>query len=209
MMKKVLIGVAVLLLGLCAVVAAQPSEFALERSGTVNAPPEVVFAQVNDFHQWARWSPWEKMEAEGKLKKTFGGPETGGVGQTYEWDGEKTGKGSMKIVESKPGELVKLDLHFMEPMEANNPTSFIFTREGEGTKVTWRMEGKNNFAGKAFSLVMDMDKMVGKDFEAGLAGIKAEAEAAHSKALADAKAAAEKKAADEAAAANAVAAPTP
>lgn len=208
MLKKVLIGVAVLVLGVVVVISMQPAEFKLERSAVVSAAPEHAFAQVNDFHQWAKWSPWDNVEGD-NLKRTFGGPETGGVGATYAWVGDKTGEGNMKITESKPAEHIKIDLNFTKPMTASNITEFHFAKEGEGTKITWTMSGKHDFMGKAFGLVMNMDKMVGGDFEKGLAGIKTQAEAAHGQALAEAKAAAEKKAADEAAAANAVAAPTP
>lgn len=199
MLKKALLVVGVLIVGVVALVASRPSEFSIERSLVVGAPPELAFAQVNDFKAWAKWSPWAKLDPQ--MAITYGGPEAGGVGATYEWKGNKdVGSGKMAITESKPGELVKIQLDFLEPFPASNVTQFIFAKEGEGTKVTWRMDGKNTFMGKAFSLVMDMDKMIGADFEKGLAAMKTESEAAQAQALAQAKAEAEKAAAEKAAA---------
>lgn len=213
MLKKALLAVGVLVAGLCAFIATRPSEFSIERSLVVAAPTEVVFAQVNDFKGWAKWSPWAKLDPQ--MAITYAGPETG-VGATYAWQGNKdVGSGKMEITESKPGELVKINLDFIEPFPASNVTQFVFAQEGEGTKVTWRMDGKNTFMGKAFSVVMDMDKMIGADFEKGLAAMKTESETLHAQALARAKAeaeklAAEQKAAEEAAAAQpTVAAPVP
>lgn len=213
MLKKALLAVGVLVAGLCAFIATRPSEFSVERSLVVAAPTERVFAQVNDFKGWAKWSPWAKLDPQ--MAITYGGPETG-VGATYAWKGNKdVGSGKMEITESKPGELVKINLDFIEPFPASNVTQFSFAKDGEGTKVAWRMDGKNDFMGKAFCLVMDMDKMVGGDFEKGLAAMKTESETLHAQALAQAKAeaeklAAEQKAAEEAAAAQpTVAAPVP
>jgi len=198
MLKKALLVVGVLIVGAVALVASRPSEFTIERSLVMSAPPEVAFAQVNDFKAWAKWSPWSKLDPQ--MAITYGGPETG-VGATYAWKGNKdVGSGKMAILETKPGELVKINLEFVEPFAATNVTQFLFAKDGEGTKVTWRMEGKNTFMGKAFSLVMDMDKMIGADFEKGLADMKSASEAAHAQALAQAKAEAEKAAAEKAAA---------
>lgn len=206
MLKKVLLAVVVLVVGLGALISSRPSEFAVERSLVVSAPPEVAFAQVNDFKAWAKWSPWAKLDPQ--MAITYGGPETG-VGATYEWKGNKdVGSGRMEITETKPGELVRIALDFKEPFPATNVTKFLFAKEGEGTKVTWRMEGKNTFMGKAFSLVMDMDKMIGADFEKGLAAMKTETEGVHAQALAQAKADAEKAAAEKAAAEQEAAAQT-
>ena len=199
MLKKVLLAVVVLVVGLGALVASRPSEFTVERSLVISAPSEVAFAQVNDFKAWAKWSPWAKLDPQ--MAITYEGPEAGGVGATYAWKGNKdVGSGKMAITESKPGELVKINLDFLEPFPASNVTQFLFAKEGEGTKVTWRMEGKNGFLGKAMCLVMDMDKMVGGDFEKGLADMKTASEAVHAQALAQAKVEAEKAAAEKAAA---------
>jgi Polyketide cyclase / dehydrase and lipid transport len=186
MLKKIGLGLLALVAVLIAVIASRPSTFEIKRSLLINASPEVVFAQVNDFKSWATWSPWDHMDPS--MKKTYSGAETG-VGAHYAWVGNKdVGEGSMTITDSKPSEHIGLDLEFVTPMA------------GDGTTVTWTMSGKNNFMGKAFSLVMDMEKMVGPSFEKGLAAMKTASETA----AADAA----KKAADDAAAAAAAAVPT-
>ncbi len=177
--RKILIGLGVLL-GLVAVfaifVAMQPDEFAVERSTTVAAPPQVVFDQVNDFHKWEAWSPWAKLDP--MAKNTFEGPDSG-EGAQFAWAGNnEVGEGQMTIVESRSPEHIKIDLEFIKPMAAENVTLFKFTPEGAGTKVVWTMSGTNDFVGKAFCLFMNMDKMVGPYFEKGLAAMKAHAEAA-------------------------------
>ena len=174
MFKKILLTLAAILVGLAAVIAMQPADFTVTRSTTVNAPPATVFAQVNDFRNWEAWSPWLQMDPNTKF--TFGGPAEG-EGATNAWVSEKTGEGNMTIVESQPSERVEIDLIFVKPFKADNDVVFAFKPEGGRTAVTWTMTGKNNFFGKAFGLFMDMDKMVGGDFEKGLAGIKSAAEA--------------------------------
>ncbi len=202
MLKKVLIGLAVVILALVGFIASRPSTFRIERSATVAAPAEVVFAQVNDFHKWGAWSPWDKLDPN--QKRSFEGAESG-QGAKYSWVGnDKVGEGRMTLEESKAGELVRIKLEFLKPWEATNTTTFSFKAAEGGTTVTWAMEGTNNFGSKAFSLVMDMDAMVGKDFENGWAAMKTVAEA-EAKRLEEerkvAEAEAAKKAAEEAAAA--------
>ncbi|HVR19165.1 MAG TPA: SRPBCC family protein [Polyangiaceae bacterium] len=131
---------------------------------------------VNDFHEWPVWSPYEKLDPA--MKKTFEGPRSG-AGSVYAYSGnEKAGQGRITIEKSVPGSLVALKLEFQKPFVATNEGSFTFTREGNATNVTWAMEGKNNFLFKAFSLVMNMDKLVGSEFEKGLAAMKIAAEKA-------------------------------
>lgn len=176
MFKKILIGLAVVILILVVVTALQPADFKVERSTTVNAPPATVFGNVNNFHKWEAWSPWAKMDPA--MKTTYEGPEAG-TGAKYTWVGDsKVGEGKMEITDSKPAELVKIKLDFIKPVAATNDTVFDFKPEGSGTKVTWTMTGKKNFMMKGFGLVMSMDKMVGGDFEKGLAQMKAVSEAA-------------------------------
>jgi len=166
MLKKIAIGVGVVIVLLVVVVATRPSEFRIERSKSIDAPPEVVFLFVNDFHDWPAWSPWEKLDP-GMQRSHSGAPE--GKGAMYAWSGnDQVGKGKMTIVESRPNERVGIELEFQEPWTATNQTTFAFGRAGDGTKLTWAMEGKNGFVAKAFSMFMDMDAMVGKDFEKGL-----------------------------------------
>jgi hypothetical protein len=175
MLKKILIGVAAALALLLVVIAVQPATFHVERSLTMAAPPEAAFAQVNDFHAWSAWSPWEKLDPA--MKRTYDGAPAG-VGAKYAWVGNKdVGEGRMTIEHSDPS-TIAIKLEFLKPFEATNTATFTFTKTPEGTKTTWAMDGNNNFISKAFSLVMNMDKMIGPDFERGLAGIKTAAEAA-------------------------------
>lgn len=169
----VLLGIIVLFV---AVIVTRPAEYRVERSASMSAPPAVVFDFVNDFHKWETWSPWEKLDAS--MKKTFDGPPAG-VGAVYAWTGnDKVGEGRMTITESRPSESVVIKLEFIKPFAATCITTFNFSPQSAGTKVTWTMEGTNNFVAKAFSLFMNMDNMVGKDFEKGLAQLRTQAEAA-------------------------------
>ncbi len=176
MYKKILIGLAVVIAVFVGVVAIQPADFSISRTATMAAPASVVFAQVNDFQKWGAWSPWEKMDPT--MQRTFGST-TVGVGAVYSWVGNKqVGEGRMTMTESRPDEYILIKLEFIKPFVATNPTEFTFASEGNQTKVTWTMTGKNNFMAKAACLFMDMDKMVGGDFEKGLAAMKAVSEAA-------------------------------
>lgn len=192
MAKKILLAVGAVLVLFLVVVAMQPAEFSLKRSGTMNAPAAVAYALVADFKAWEQWSPWDKLDP--KQERVYSEPSMG-LGANYHWKGDKVGEGNMKITEAKPGEHLSIALDFIKPFPASNPTTFDFAESNGVTTVTWTMSGKYDFMGKAFSLFMNMDKSVGGDFERGLAAMKtaAEAQAAELK----------KKAADEAAAAEA------
>ena len=174
MLKKILIGVAGAIAVFLLVVATRPATFHVERSITIGAPPANAFAQVNDFHSWSAWSPWEKMDPQ--MKRTFSGP-AAGTGATYAWVGnDDVGDGRMTIEQSDSPSLVSIKLEFIKPFAATNTATFSFAPSPEGTKVTWAMDGNNNFMAKGFQLFMNMDKMVGADFERGLAGLKKAAE---------------------------------
>ncbi|MGD9646005.1 MAG: SRPBCC family protein [Pirellulales bacterium] len=178
MVKWILIVLGVLL-GIVAVlaivVALQPAEFVVERSLTMAAPPDVVFDQVNDFHKWQAWSPWAKLDPD--AQNTFEGPDSG-EGAKFAWSGNNdVGEGNMTIVESRRPEQIKIDLRFVRPFEDQADTLFSFAPTSDGTQVTWRMSGTNNFVGKAMCLVVNMDTMVGGDFDKGLAAMKEIAEA--------------------------------
>lgn len=176
MLKKALIGLAIAMVLFLSVVALQPADFRVSRSTSVSAPPAAAFDQVNDFKRWVDWSPWAKLDPQ--MKTTYSGAESG-VGSVYEWAGnDEVGEGRMTILECKPGELISIKLEFLKPFEATNTAEFTFKAEGDGSLVTWSMFGKNGFMGKAIHLFMDMDKMVGGDFEKGLAQLKLAAEAA-------------------------------
>lgn len=176
MVKKILIGLAVIVVVLVVIILLQPSHYRVERSATMNAPASLVFAQVNDFHNWNAWSPWAKLDPA--MKQAFEGAPAG-TGAVYSWAGNKdVGEGRMTITDSHPSDLIKIKLEFIKPFAAINATDFSFKPQGNQTAVTWTMSGDNNFIGKAFGLFMNMDKMVGGDFEKGLTQLKAVTEAA-------------------------------
>jgi hypothetical protein len=203
MLKKILLGLAVVIVALAGFIATRPSTFSVQRSATMKASPDIAFALVNDFHQWDAWSPWEKLDPA--MKKTHEG--AAGTGAKYSWSGnDDVGEGRMTIEESKPAELIRIKLEFLKPFESSSTTLFTFKPEGENVSVTWKMSGDNNFVGKAFSVFMDMDEMIGKDFEKGLASMKTLAEAEATKRAEEARKVAEEKAAAEKAAAEAAAA---
>jgi polyketide cyclase/dehydrase/lipid transport protein len=179
MLKKILIGtaavVAILVVGFLIVVSMQPDDFRISRSAKMSAPPSAVFTQVNDYHQWDAWSPWAKLDPNAKV--TYEGP-TSGEGAIFAWSGnDEVGVGRQTIVESRPDELVRIKLEFEKPFKATSTAEFTFKPEGDQTLVTWSMFGKNSFMCKAISLLMDCDKMVGSEFEKGLASMKAVVEA--------------------------------
>jgi Polyketide cyclase / dehydrase and lipid transport len=176
MIKKILIGLVVIVVVLVVIIALQSSTYHVERSTTINAPASVVFAQVNDFHNWNAWSPWAKMDPA--MKQTFEGAPAGN-GAVYTWTGNsEVGEGRMTITDSHPSDLINIKLEFIRPFAATSATVFTFKPNGNQTVVTWGMTGDKNFIAKAFHLVMNIDKMVGGDFEKGLAQMKAVAEAA-------------------------------
>jgi hypothetical protein len=175
MVKKILLVLVVIIVGFVVYVAIQPSEFAITRSATMAAPAADVFAQVNDFHNWQAWSPWAKLDP--KATNSFEGPSSG-EGAIFKWSGnDQVGQGVMTLTESRPNDLIKIKLDFIKPMEATNITEFTFKPEGEKTLVTWTMSGHNNFVGRAFCLVMNMQKVVGNEFDKGLASMKSIVEA--------------------------------
>ncbi len=152
------------------IVALQPAEFRVARSASMAAPASDVFAQVNDFHKWADWSPWDKIDPA--MKRTYEGAPTG-VGAVYAWKGNgEVGEGKMTITESRPSDFIGIKLEFVKPFAANNDVDFSFKPDGNQTAVTWGMSGKKNFMMKGFSLFMNMDKMIGGQYEKGLASIK-------------------------------------
>ncbi len=176
MLKNILITVAIIISVLAVVVALQPAEFRVARSAIMSAPAQVVYAQVEDLRKWEAWNPWQKIDPAMKL--TFAGPATG-PGASYSWVGNnQVGEGRLTIIESRPNDLVRIKIEFMKPFAATNTAQFTFKPEGDKTAVTWSMQGNNNFIAKALHLVMNMDKMVGGQFEKGLADMKLVAEAA-------------------------------
>jgi hypothetical protein len=174
--KKILLGLVVAVVAFVAIVAMQPSAYRVARGATIAAPPPAVFAQVNDFHNWEAWSPWAKLDPA--AKNSFEGAPAG-EGAIFAWSGnDQVGEGRMTLVESRPSELVRIKLDFFKPMEGTSDVEFTFAPQADQTAVTWAMSGERNFIAKAICLFMNMDKMVGGDFERGLAQMKAVAEAA-------------------------------
>lgn len=163
------IGVAVFLLALVAFIASRPTDYRVERSATVSAPPDAVFGVINDLHQWGLWSPYDSRDPN--MKKTYSGTEAG-PGAAYAWNGNKdVGEGKLTIVSSKPGELVTMNLEFTRPFACTNEVNFKIEPVAGGSRVSWIMDGKNNFMSKTFGLFMNMDKMIGTDFEKGLGNL--------------------------------------
>lgn len=174
MLNKILGGALALLLVATLVIigiaTTKPSTFEVKRERVVAAPAGSVFANLNDFRRWQRWSPWEKLDPN--LKRTYGGAEQG-VGATYAWQGNSdAGAGKMTITDSTPERQLKIRLDFTEPFASTNSTIFDLVPQGQGTRVIWRMTGDNTFVGKVFSIFFDMDEMVGQDFERGLSNLE-------------------------------------
>ena len=174
MLKKTAIVVAVLVIGILAFAATRPDTFHVERSATIKAPPEKIFPFLNDFKLSQAWSPWEKKDPA--MKRTFGNT-TSGKGAYYAWEGNKdVGKGSMEVAESTPPSRLVLNLTFLEPFEAHNTATYVLKPEGDSTKVTWSIDGPMPYISKVVSIFCDMDTLIGKDFETGLANLKTIAE---------------------------------
>jgi hypothetical protein len=175
-MTTIAIIAAVLLIAVAAVLvlaATKPGTFRVERATTIKAPRERIFALINDFHNWTSWSPWEKMDPA--MQRRYAGPASG-KGAVYEWEGnKKVGAGRMEIVDAAHSK-VAIKLDFLRPFEAHNNVAFTLEPQGDATLVTWAMQGPLPYIGKVMHVFMNMDRMVGKDFESGLANLKAAAE---------------------------------
>ena len=173
MISRIAAVLIVLLVVVLIYAATRPDNFRLERTATIDAPPEKVFALINDFNRWSAWSPWEKIDAD--LKRNYSGA-AAGVGAVYAWEGSKTGVGRMEIMESSPASRVKIKLDFFKPIEAHNTAEFSLLPRGASTEVTWAMYGPSPYLSKLMGIFFSMDKMVGKDFESGLENMKAAAQ---------------------------------
>ncbi len=173
MLKKILLGlVAIIVVAVVVVLilaSMQPDEFRVERSATINAPAEKIVAHIDDFHQWSAWSPWEHLDPA--MQRTFTGAPTG-KGSIYEWSGNSdVGQGRMEILDAT-SDKVAIKLDFYKPMEASNIAEFALQPKGDATDVTWAMYGPMPFISKVMCVFLDMDKMIGPDFEKGLAELK-------------------------------------
>ncbi len=173
MLKNIGLVVITLIVALLLFAATRPNTFSVERRITVQAPPEKIQPLIADFHRWAAWSPWEKLDPA--MKRTFGGPPAG-VGATYAWEGNKdVGSGRMEVKALAPDK-VSIQLDFIEPFEGHNTTDFTLAPKDGGTEVRWLMFGPAPFITKLMGVFVSMDAMIGKDFEKGLAQLKAQAE---------------------------------
>ena len=173
-MLKIIAGIAVVLalaIGVLLILAAsKPDTFRIERSATINAPPEKIFAVLSDFRQWTGWSPWENKDPD--MKRSYGGADRG-KGAVYGWEGDKNvGTGRMEILEANTPSKLVIKLDFFKPFEAHNTAEFTMLPQGNATNVHWVMHGPAPFMSKVMQVFMNLDKMVGKDFEAGLANLK-------------------------------------
>jgi hypothetical protein len=176
MLMKILIGLAVVVVVLVMIVATRPSEFRVARTATIAAPAPAVFAQVNDFRRWEAWNPWARIDPA--MKQTYEGAPAG-PGAVYTWAGNhEVGEGRMTLTESRPSDLIRIKLEFLKPFRGTSVAEFTFRPEGDHTVVTWSMVGENDFIAKAVHLFVDMDRMVGGNFEKGLAQMKSVVEAA-------------------------------
>ena len=178
MIRKILLALAGVVVVFVAIVAMQPSEYRVARTARISASAEAVFGQVNDFHKWQAWSPWARLDPA--MKQTYEGAPAG-VGAVYTWAGNnEVGEGRMTLTESRPSELVRINLEFLKPFAGTSTAEFTFKPEGTQTAVTWSMTGKVNFMAKVVHLFMDMDRMIGDKFEQGLARLKSITEAGQS-----------------------------
>ena len=171
----IIVGIVVLaILAILAIAATKPNNFIVQRSTEIAAPAEAVFSLIDDFHKWRDWSPWEGLDPD--LKRKMSGTDSG-PGAVYEWDGnKKVGTGRMEIIEATaPGKVV-IKLDFLRPFEAHNVAEFTIVPQGQTSRVNWTMRGPAPFMTKLMQTVMNFDKMIGKDFEKGLANLKAIAE---------------------------------
>ncbi len=174
MLAAVAIIVAAAIAGVLVFAATKPDTFRVERATDIGAKPENIFPFINDLKRWEAWSPWEKKDPA--MKKTFGAA-TAGPGASYAWEGNKdVGKGRMEVTESVPSSRVTFVLDFEMPFEAHNTVEFTLKPGGNKTTVTWAMHGPSGYISKLMQVFMNMDRMVGKDFETGLANLKAAAE---------------------------------
>lgn len=174
MLKTIGIIIVVALAAVFIVAATRPDSFRVERTARIQAPPEKIFPFINDLHRFAIWSPYENKDPA--MKRTHSGAASG-KGAQYAWDGNKeVGQGSMEIVESSPPHRLTMKLDFIRPFDAHNIVEFTLAPNGEATDVSWALHGPSPYISKLMGLFFSMDKMIGKDFEEGLAKLKAAAE---------------------------------
>ncbi|HSB98201.1 MAG TPA: SRPBCC family protein [Spongiibacteraceae bacterium] len=174
MIKKILIAVALAVVAVLVFAATKPDTFSVQRAIAIKAPPEKIFPLLNDFHSWGLWSPYEKLDPA--MQRTFSDPASG-VGAVYQWESDgQGGVGSMEITRATAPTLLALNLNFVKPFATRNTVEFALQPAGNSTMVTWTMRGPSPYVAKVMQVFFNMDSMVGKDFETGLADLKAVAE---------------------------------
>ncbi len=174
MIKIIAIVIVVFIAGILGYAATRPDTLRVQRATTIHAAPDKIFAFINDFRSWPSWSPYEKKDP--LMKRTLSGAASG-KGAIYEWDGDKNiGKGRMEILDTTPGSKIVIKLDFFSPFEGHNTAEFALSPKGNATDLTWLMYGPNTFMGKVMGTFINMDKMIGDDFEVGLANLKVMAE---------------------------------
>jgi hypothetical protein len=174
MLKIILIVIVVLIAAILAYAATRPNNFRVQRSASINASPEKIFPLIADFHNWASWSPWEKKDPA--MKRTYSGAASG-KGAAYAWEGNKdVGSGRMEITEATSPSKITIQLDFIKPFEGHNIAELTLQPAGGATNVTWEMHGPMAFIMRVFGIFVNMDRMIGNDFETGLANMKAVAE---------------------------------
>jgi len=174
MLGAIAVVAVVLVAALLGFAATRPNTFRVQRSLAIQAPPQRIFNLIADFHQWALWSPYEKIDPA--MKKTFSGSQDG-KGAVYTWAGNsKAGEGRMEITDTAAASKIVIKLDFLKPFEGHNTAEFTLQSEAGSTKVTWAVFGPQSFMLKFMSIFMNMDKMLGKEFESGLANLEAVSE---------------------------------
>ena len=173
MFKFIAIAIAVLIAAVLIYATTRPDTFSVQRTETIKAPPDKIFPLINDFHSWPSWSPWEKLDPA--MQRTHSGA-TAGQGAAYAWVGNsKVGEGRMEILASAPSSKISIKLDFIKPFEGHNTADFTLQPQGDSTQVTWVMYGPAPYVTKLMGVFVSMDKLIGKDFEAGLANLKSAA----------------------------------
>ena len=174
MFKKILIALAVIVAGVLGLATTKPDSFSVQRSISIKAAPDKIYPLVSDFHRWADWSPWEALDPA--MQRSHSGAPSG-PGAVYSWDGNQAvGAGRMEVMAAQPPAKVTIKLDFIRPFEGHNSTHFSVVPQGDASLVTWVMTGPTPFVSKLMQVFVSMDKLIGKDFEAGLAKLKQVAE---------------------------------
>lgn len=169
-MHWIIYVVLALVAGILGLASTKPKTFRVSRSKRINASPNAIFQHINTFRNWGSWSPWEKLDPG--MERTFQGPESG-VGAIYAWRGSsKVGQGRMEMLESMEPSHVSIQLDFIKPFKSRNTTEFHLAPTGDATEVTWSMYGDNTFMGKVMGVFMNMDTMIGKSYDEGLANLQ-------------------------------------